>query len=135
MLSIFWFNSRETDFSACLTQLYFIQCFSGLDSGVFMAMALICCMAICDHIRYCTTLTNPVLAIIGLAVVLCGSMLMLPYPFLARWWPYCRTNIISNSFCEHVAILKLACTDIRISTHYGLFVAFFLTSLAMYPIP
>ncbi|XP_053872043.1 olfactory receptor 52R1-like isoform X2 [Malaclemys terrapin pileata] len=132
MLSIFWFNSREINFSACLTQLYFIHCFSVMDSGIFVAMALDRYVAICDPLRHSTILTNPVVAKIGLAVVLRGGMLVLPYPFLARQWPYCRTNIIPHTYCEHIAVVKLACTDIRISSYYGLFVAFLVTGLDVF---
>ncbi|XP_039381947.1 olfactory receptor 52R1-like [Mauremys reevesii] len=124
MLSIFWFNSREIDFSACLTQLYVFHSFSVIESGIFMAMAFDRYVAICDPLRHATTLTNPVVAQIILAVVLHGSMLILPYPFLLRWWPYCRTNIIPQPYCAHMAVMKLACADIRVSSYYGLFVLF-----------
>ncbi|XP_044880778.1 olfactory receptor 52R1-like isoform X1 [Mauremys mutica] len=132
MLTIFWFNSREINFSACLTQLYFIHCFSVMESGIFVAMALDRYVAICDPLRHSTILTNPVVAKIGLAVVLRGGMLVLPYPFLARQWPYCRTNIIPHTYCEHIAVVKLACADIRISSYYGLFVAFLVTGLDVF---
>nr|XP_006126379.1 olfactory receptor 52R1-like [Pelodiscus sinensis] len=124
MLSIFWFNCREIDFSACLTQLYFIQCFSVMESGIFVAMALDRYVAICLPLRHSTILSNPVMGKISLAVVLRGSLLIVPYPFLARRWPYCRTNMIPHTYCEHIAVVKLACADIRISSYYALFVAF-----------
>ncbi|XP_030403015.1 olfactory receptor 52R1-like [Gopherus evgoodei] len=120
-LSIFWFNSREIYFSVCLTQMYFIHCFSAMESGIFVAMALDRYVAICDPLRHSTILTNHVVAKIGLAVVLRSSMLVLPYPFLARQWPYCRTNIIPHTYCEHIAVVKQACADIRVSIYYGLF--------------
>ncbi|XP_044859666.1 olfactory receptor 52R1-like [Mauremys mutica] len=132
MLSIFWFNSREIDFSACLTQMYFIHCVSVMESGIFVAMALDRYVAICDPLRHSTILTSPVVAKIGLAVVLRGGMLVLPYPFLVRRWPYCRTNIIPHTYCEHMAIANLACADIRVSSYYGLFLAFFLSSLDVF---
>ncbi|XP_005290060.2 olfactory receptor 52R1-like [Chrysemys picta bellii] len=124
MLSIFWFHSREIDFSACLTQMYFIHCFSVMESGIFVAMALDRYVAICHPLRHSTILTNPVVAKISLAVVLRSGMLTLPFPFLARRWPYCTTNIIPQSYCEHIAVVKLACADIHISSYYGLFVVF-----------
>ncbi|XP_053872048.1 olfactory receptor 52R1-like [Malaclemys terrapin pileata] len=134
MLSIFWFSSREINFSACLTQMYFIHCVSVMDSGILVAMALDRYMAICDPLRHSTILTNPVVAKIGLVVVLRGALLILPYPFLARQWPYCRTNIIPHTYCEHMAVVQLACTDIRISSYYGLFVIFLLTGLDVFSI-
>ncbi|XP_037745618.1 olfactory receptor 52R1-like [Chelonia mydas] len=124
MLSIFWFNSREIDFSACLTQMYFIHCFSAMESGIFAAMALDRYVAICHPLRHSTILTNPIVAKIGLAMVLRCGMLTLPYPFLARQWPYCRTNIIPQHLCLHMPVVNLACADIRISSYYGLFVQF-----------
>ncbi|XP_044845669.1 olfactory receptor 52N2-like [Mauremys mutica] len=134
MLSIFWFNSREIDFSACLTQMYFIHCISVMESGILVAMALDRYVAICHPLRHSTILTNPVVAKIGLAVVLRGIMLILPYPFLVRRWPYCRTNIIPHTYCEHMAVVQLACADIRISSYYGLFVIFLLTALDVFSI-
>ncbi|XP_044845629.1 olfactory receptor 52M1-like [Mauremys mutica] len=131
-LSIFWFNSREIYFSACLTQMYFIHCFSAMESGIFVAMAFDRYVAICDPLRHSTILTNPVVSKIGLAVVLRGSMLSLPCPFLARRWPYCRTNIIPHSYCEHIAVVKLACADIRVSSYYSLSVAFLVTGLDVF---
>ncbi|CAM5073475.1 unnamed protein product [Eretmochelys imbricata] len=132
MLSIFWFNSREIDFSACLTQMYFVHCFLVMDSGNLVAMALDRYVAICDPLRYSTILTKPVVAMIGLAVVLRGGMLILPYPFLARQWPYCRTTIIPHTYCEHMAVVKLACADIRISSYYSLSVAFLVMGLDVF---
>ncbi|XP_034618510.1 olfactory receptor 52E2-like isoform X2 [Trachemys scripta elegans] len=132
MLSIFWFNSREMYFSACLTQMYFIHCFSVMESGIFVAMAFDRYVAICDPLRHSTILTNSLVAKIGLAVVLRGIMLILPYPFLARRWPYCRTNIIPHSYCEHMAMVKLACADVRISSYYSLSVAFLVMGLDVF---
>ncbi|KAM9170787.1 olfactory receptor 52R1-like [Pangshura tecta] len=125
MLSIFWFNSREINFSACLIQMYFILSFTAIQSGILVAMALDRYVAICDPLRHSTILTNPMVAKIGLAMVLRGATLVLPIPLLARRWPYCRTNIISHTYCEHIAVVKLACADISVSSYYSLSVAFF----------
>ncbi|XP_050795523.1 olfactory receptor 52M1-like [Gopherus flavomarginatus] len=124
MLSIFWFNTREIDFSACLTQMYFIHCFSVIESGIFVAMAFDRYVAICHPLRHSTILTNSFVAKIGLAVVLRGSIVILPFPFLARQWPYCRTNVIPQLYCTHIAVVKIACADTHVSSYYGLFVLF-----------
>ncbi|XP_075779259.1 olfactory receptor 51E1-like [Pelodiscus sinensis] len=124
MLSIFWTKTREINFNACLTQMFFLHCSSAMESGIFIAMALDRYVAICHPLRHSTILTNPVVAKIGLAVLLRGAMLALPCPLLARQWPYCRTNIIPEPYCSHIAVVKLACADIRVSSYYGLFVLF-----------
>nr|XP_006123661.1 olfactory receptor 52N4-like [Pelodiscus sinensis] len=129
MLSIFWFNSKEINFSACLTQMFFIHSFLMIESGIFVAMALDRYVAICHPLRHSTILTNPVVAKVGLAVVLRGSMIVLPYLLLARQWPYCRTNIIPHAYCEHMAVVKLACADTRVNNYYSLVVAFLVTGL------
>ncbi|XP_039352892.1 olfactory receptor 52K1-like, partial [Mauremys reevesii] len=124
MLSIFWFNSREINFSACLTQMYFVLSFSTMESGMLAAMAFDRYVAICNPLRYSTTLTNSAVAKIGLAVVMRSGILTLPYPFLVRRYPYCRTNIIPHFYCGHMAVVKLACADIHINSYYGLFILF-----------
>ncbi|XP_074834007.1 olfactory receptor 52M1-like [Carettochelys insculpta] len=131
-LSIFWFSCREIEFNACLAQLQFIHCFTAVESGIFVAMALDRYVAICDPLRHSTILTNPIVAKIGLAVLLRGSMLTLPYPFLIKRCSYYRTNIIPQTYCEHIAVVKLGCTDTRISSYYGLFVLVLVTILDVF---
>ncbi|XP_044885326.1 olfactory receptor 52M1-like [Mauremys mutica] len=124
ILAIFCFNSREINFSACLTQMYFIHCFSVMESGILVAMALDRYVAICHPLRHSTILTNHLVAKIGLAVVLRGCIVVFPYPLLARQWPYCRTIVIPQPYCAHIAVVNLACADTRVSNYYGLFVQF-----------
>ncbi|XP_074833614.1 olfactory receptor 52E8-like [Carettochelys insculpta] len=132
MLSIFWFNSREIDFSACLAQLYFVHSFTAIESGIYVAMGLDRYVAICQPLRHSTILTNRVVAMIGLVAVLRGGMLALPYPLLVRQWPYCKTNIIPYTHCEHMTVAKLSCSDIRISSYYGLFALIFRVGLDVF---
>ncbi|CAM2095379.1 unnamed protein product [Caretta caretta] len=99
-----------------------------MESGIFVAMAFARYVAICDPLRHSTTMTNYMMAKIGLAVVLRRGMPVLPSLLLARQWPYCRTNIIPHSYCEHIAVVKLACADIHVS-NYSLSLAFCLIGL------
>ncbi|XP_074840016.1 olfactory receptor 52M1-like [Carettochelys insculpta] len=124
MLIIFWFNSREIDFNACILQVFFVHCFAVMESGIFLAMAFDRYVAICHPLRHSTILTNPVVARIGLAAALRGIMIIFPYPFLLRRWLYCRTNVLPHTHCDHIYMVKLACGDTSISSYYGLFVLF-----------
>ncbi|XP_074834107.1 olfactory receptor 52M1-like [Carettochelys insculpta] len=131
-LSIFWFNSREISFSGCLTQMYFINCFAAMESGILVAMAFDRYVAICHPLRHSTILTYCMVAKITLAVVLRGSLIVLPYPILARQWPYCRTNIIPHTYCKHITVVSLSCADFSISSDYGAPVTFFVTILDIF---
>uniref|UniRef100_A0A8C3FS48 Olfactory receptor n=1 Tax=Chrysemys picta bellii TaxID=8478 RepID=A0A8C3FS48_CHRPI len=128
-LSIFWFNSREIDFSACFTQMYFIHSFLVMESGILVAMALDRYVAICNPLRYSTTLTNILVAKIGLGVVMRGAVLLGPHPFLLKQLPYCRTHVISHTYCEFMALVKLACADTTVMRAYSLLVAFLTAGL------
>ncbi|XP_073525552.1 olfactory receptor 52P1-like [Phyllobates terribilis] len=123
ILSIFWFNDKEIDFNACLVQLFFIHALSMMESTVILAMAFDRYVAICDPLRYTSILHNSVIAKIGVSAIIRGSLLMAPAPFLIRRLSYCRTNVISNTYCEHMAVVKIACTDTTINQVYGLTVA------------
>ncbi|XP_054830521.1 olfactory receptor 52N4-like [Eublepharis macularius] len=120
---IFWLNLKEIHFNSCLIQMYLVHTFTGMESGVLMLMALDRFVAICYPLRYTTILTNPIIAKVGLITFLRGAALILPFPFLVRRLQYCGTNIISHTYCDHMAVVKLACSSIRVDAIYGLTVA------------
>ncbi|XP_067159792.1 olfactory receptor 52K1-like [Apteryx mantelli] len=122
MLSIFWFNAREITFKACLVQMFFLHSFAIMESAVLLAMAFDRYVAVCNPLRYSSILTNSLIAKIGLLALVRASGLMLPLPFLLRRLPYCRSHVISHCYCEHMAVVKLACADTRFNNIYGIFV-------------
>uniref|UniRef100_A0A8C3T4M5 Olfactory receptor n=1 Tax=Chelydra serpentina TaxID=8475 RepID=A0A8C3T4M5_CHESE len=129
ILSIFWFNSREISFNACLVQMFFLHSFSALESAVLLAMAFDRYMAICNPLRYATILTNSVIAKIGLAALARAVLFMVPVIFLLRRLTYCGSHVISHCYCEHMALVKLACSDTRFNNLYGIIVTVFIVGL------
>nr|XP_009943933.1 PREDICTED: olfactory receptor 52R1-like [Opisthocomus hoazin] len=127
MLSIFWVGSGEIGFLSCLAQLFFIHTFSSMESGVLMAMALDRCIAICCPLRHSSILSVPVVVALGSLVLVRGVLLVSPACFLLHRMPFCQHHIISHSYCEHMAVVKLACGETRVSVIYGLFVALVVT--------
>ncbi|XP_075053986.1 olfactory receptor 52P1-like isoform X2 [Mixophyes fleayi] len=123
ILSIFWFSSKKINFNAYLSQLFFIHAFSMMESTVLLAMAFDRYIAICRPLRYTSILTISTIAKIGALAIIRGSFFMAPAPFLIRRLSYCRTNIISHTYCEHMAVVKIACTDTTINQMYGITVA------------
>ncbi|XP_037695642.1 olfactory receptor 52K2-like [Choloepus didactylus] len=124
ILSLFWFNGKEIYFEACLTQMYLIHSLSTMESGFILAMAFDRYVAICHPLMHSIILTPTVVLGFGLAIVFRGAILLSPHPFLLRWLSYCRTNVISHTYCEFMALIKLACAETKIRRAYSLIVAF-----------
>ncbi|XP_048349943.1 olfactory receptor 52R1 [Sphaerodactylus townsendi] len=124
MLAVFWLGSGAIGFHICLAQMFFIHAFSSVESGVLMAMALDRYVAICFPLRHSAVLSLPVIVRLGGLILLRGVILVSPFCFLAHRLPYCGHRFIAHAYCEHMAVVKLACGDARVNTAYGLFVAF-----------
>ncbi|XP_008708992.2 olfactory receptor 52A5-like [Ursus maritimus] len=125
MLGIFWFHLPKIYFDACLFQMWLIHTFQCIESGILLAMALDRYVAICDPLRHATIFTHKLLTQIGVGVTLRAALLVAPCLILIKCrLKHYRTTVVSHSYCEHMAIVKLAAEDIRIHKIYGLFVAF-----------
>ncbi|XP_006094634.1 olfactory receptor 52K1-like [Myotis yumanensis] len=126
MLAIFWFGATAISSHSCLSQMFFIHAFSAMESGVLVAMALDRFVAICNPLRYATILTPVVVAKIGGLVVLRGVGLTISFPSLAHRLPYCGSHTIAYTYCEHMAVVKLACGNTTVDNLYAFAVAIFL---------
>nr|XP_012641925.2 olfactory receptor 52A1 [Microcebus murinus] len=125
MLGIFWFHMLEIYFDSCLLQMWFIHTFQCIESGVLLAMALDRYVAICYPLRHATIFTHQLITQIGVMVVLRAAVLVAPSLILIKCrFQFYHTTVISHSYCEHMAIVKLAAENVRVNKIYGLLVAF-----------
>ncbi|XP_057605368.1 olfactory receptor 51G2-like [Hippopotamus amphibius kiboko] len=122
MLPIYMLGIREVAQDVCLAQLFFIYTFSIMESSVLLAMAFDRFVAISSPLRYGAILTGPRMAGLGLVVVARSVGLHIPAPIMLKMLPYCRTRLLSHSYCLHPDVMKLACADTHINRAYGLFV-------------
>ncbi|XP_006885715.1 PREDICTED: olfactory receptor 52B6-like [Elephantulus edwardii] len=128
-LANFWFGSGHISFEGCLTQMFFIHFLFVADSAVLLAMAFDRYVAICSPLRYATILTSAVIGKIVVATLTRSFMIMFPSIFLLKRLHYCRVNVIAHTFCEHMGIARLSCSDISINVWYGLAAALLSTGL------
>ncbi|XP_038424771.1 olfactory receptor 52R1-like [Canis lupus baileyi] len=124
MLAILWFHAHEIEYHACLIQVFFIHAFSSVESGLLMAMALDRYVAICFPLHHSTILTPTVVGKLGAVVMMRGLLWVSPFCIMVSRMPFCNNHVIAQSYCEHMAVLKLVCADTRVNRAYGLFAAF-----------
>ncbi|KAM9300301.1 LOW QUALITY PROTEIN: uncharacterized protein RDI95_015639 [Morus bassanus] len=120
MLAIFWFESTSLRFEACIVQMYFIHSFSAIESGVLVAMAFDRFVAICYPLQYASVLMSSLIMKAGGVIFMQGICVVLPVAILIKKMPFCRSHVLSHSFCLHQDMLRLVCGDVRVSSLYGL---------------
>ncbi|XP_015275155.1 PREDICTED: olfactory receptor 51I2-like [Gekko japonicus] len=121
VVSVFIFDVREIGMDACFTQMFFIHCFSLMDSGVLWAMAFDRFVAIYSPLQYVTILTSSRIATIGLGIALRSVVIMAPLPILLRGLPFCGANLLAHPYCLHPNLIRLPCADVTVNNRYGLF--------------
>ncbi|XP_069827947.1 olfactory receptor 52A1-like [Dendropsophus ebraccatus] len=124
ILSILWFNDRAISFNGCLLQMFFIHSFTSIESGFLLSMAYDRYVAIYKPLRYTSIITSRLILRLVIILLVRAVVLVGPCLILIKRFPAFKTNIIAHSYCEHMAVVKLADADIRVNSIYGLFVAF-----------
>ena len=130
MLGIFWFHVTEIHFDCCLLQMWLIHTFQGIESGILLAMALDRYVAICYPLRHVAIFSHKLVTQIAAMVTLRAAIFVAPCLVLIKLrLQFYHTTVISHSYCEHMAVVKLAAENIRVNKIYGLFVAFTVAGL------
>ncbi|XP_017522366.2 olfactory receptor 52B2 [Manis javanica] len=118
-LAIFWLHAHDIAFEACVTQVFFVHMMFVGESAILLAMSFDRFVAICAPLHYTTVLTWSTVGRIALAIVTRSFCIIFPVIFLLKRLPFCRTNIIPHSYCEHIGVARLACADITVNIWYG----------------
>ncbi|NWH66555.1 O52I1 protein, partial [Geococcyx californianus] len=119
MLSVFWMNSVEISYMSCFIQMFLVHSTTSEESGLLLAMAVDRYVAICHPLRYQIILNRQTIAQIGLAIVLRAHLFIVPLAVMVTNLPFCCSHVVPHSYCEHMAVVKLACTDPRPSMLYS----------------
>ncbi|ELV11852.1 Olfactory receptor 51L1 [Tupaia chinensis] len=122
LFRVLWSISREIQFNICVVQMFFIHTFSFTESSVLLAMALDRYVAICHPLRYATILTPKLIAKIGITALLRSAIPIIPLMARLAFFPFCRSHILSHSYCLHQDMIRLACADTKFNVIYGLVV-------------
>ncbi|KAF3705742.1 Olfactory receptor-like protein DTMT [Channa argus] len=111
VLDTFLFDRREIIYEACLTYMFFVWFFGGLQSWTLVTMSFDRFIAICFPLRYNSIVTKPVIAAMLLfAWVVLLSLFALAIGLLDRL-SFCGSLVIQSFFCDHGPVFRLACND------------------------
>ncbi|XP_025314187.1 olfactory receptor 7G1-like [Canis lupus baileyi] len=108
-------EDQSITYTGCLTQIYFILAFGGLESFLLSVMAYDRYVAICHPLRY-TVIMNSHLCGLLILLSLCiniGDALM--HSLMVLQLSFCTDLEIPLFFCEVVQVIKLACSDTLIN--------------------
>ncbi|XP_044521899.1 olfactory receptor 52I1-like [Gracilinanus agilis] len=120
MLSIFWSGDGVITFSACFAQMYVVHAATAVETGLLLAMAFDRYVAICKPLHYQTILTPKMMLGIGTAIMVRAFLFMTPLSWMVIQLPFWGSHVVPHSYCEHMAVAKLACADYTPSSLYSL---------------
>ncbi|XP_020769999.2 olfactory receptor 4P4-like [Odocoileus virginianus] len=110
---------KTISYNGCMTQLFTMHFFGGIEVFLLAGMAYDRYVAICKPLRYTLIMTRQKCVAVIAAACAGGFLHSFGQFLLAIFLPYCGPNEIDHYFCDVYPLLKLACTD---TTRIGLLV-------------
>ncbi|XP_058161813.1 olfactory receptor 52I2 [Dasypus novemcinctus] len=120
MVNIFYSGDNYISFNACFAQMYFVHGATAVETGLLLAMAFDRYVAICKPLYYMSILTPHVMQGITVAITIRAIIFMTPLTWMVSHQSFCGSNVVLHSYCEHIAVAKLACANPMPSTLYSL---------------
>ncbi|MFT7819464.1 olfactory receptor 52K1-like [Arapaima gigas] len=109
MLLGFLFDWNEVSLEACLTQMFLTHFFSSVESTILLAMALDRMVAICNPLHYVEIMSTTAAGKFVVLTLIRSGLIISILVALANSLRYCRSNIINHCYCDHMALVSLAC--------------------------
>ncbi|XP_072547159.1 olfactory receptor 52E8 [Salminus brasiliensis] len=111
MLLSFLFDWNEITLVGCLTQMFLIHFFSSVESTILLAMALDRLVAICNPLRYTAIINSSTFFKLLLFTLIRSGTIMSTLVGLAAPLSFCGSNVIHHCYCDHMALVSLACNS------------------------
>ncbi|MBN3297253.1 O52K1 protein, partial [Amia calva] len=129
MLFSLLFDWNEIALSDCLVQMFFIHFLGSFESTILLIMALDRYIAICNPLRYNDYINMTTFLKLSVAAFIRSGLLISIIIILAGSLSFCLSNVIEHCYCEHMALVGLACGDTTKNSIMGLIVVFCIPGL------
>uniref|UniRef100_A0A8C9ZJD2 Olfactory receptor 52E8-like n=1 Tax=Sander lucioperca TaxID=283035 RepID=A0A8C9ZJD2_SANLU len=124
MLLSFLFDWRGISLIGCLIQMHFIHLLGAFQSTLLLWMALDRYFAICMPLYYHERMALTRFLKFIIPLVLRNVFMVSLLVSLAGKLSFCFRNVMNHCFCEHMALVELACGSIAINNLVGLLTVF-----------
>ncbi|XP_042371779.1 olfactory receptor 51E2 [Plectropomus leopardus] len=114
------FDWDQISLAGCLTQMFFTHFLSSLESTLLLAMALDRYVAICQPLRYAELVDTSMLAKLLLFTLVRSGSIMATLVGLAGSLRFCGSSTIRHCYCDHMALVSLACDSTEKNSAAGL---------------
>ncbi|XP_030255408.1 olfactory receptor 52N2-like [Sparus aurata] len=129
MLLSFLFDWRGISLTGCLVQIYFVHLMGAFQSTLLLWMALDRYFAICTPLSYHEHMALSKFLKFVIPLLIRNVFMVMLIVTKAAPLSFCSVNVIQRCFCEHMALVELACGSTAINNLVGL-VAVFLIPVA-----
>ncbi|XP_032364702.1 olfactory receptor 52K1-like [Etheostoma spectabile] len=120
MLLNFLFDWRGISLIGCLVQMFLIHCVGNFQSTLLLWMALDRYFAICTPLYYHDRMALTRFLKFIVPLVLRNVVTVLLFVSLAGRLSFCSRNVMNHCFCEHMALVELACGSTATNSLAGL---------------
>ena len=100
--------------NACAAQMFFFAAFATVESYLLASMAYDRFVAVCNPLRYNTTMTASMCTCMSIGPYFCGFLNASIHTGNVSRLYFCRSNVVHHFFCDVPAVMALSCSDKRI---------------------
>ncbi|XP_006890800.1 PREDICTED: olfactory receptor 1N2-like [Elephantulus edwardii] len=115
MLANIYSHNQTISYTGCLSQMYFLLLFGGLDNCLLAVMAYDRYVAICQPLHYSTAMSPQLCALmLGICWLLTNCPALM-HTLLFTRLVFCAQKTIPYFYCDPSALMKLSCSDTYIN--------------------
>ncbi|XP_074838571.1 olfactory receptor 9S13-like [Carettochelys insculpta] len=108
-------SNKTISYNGCATQLFFFALFATTEAFILSVMAYDRYTAVCNPLRYPTTMSKPFCIQLMVGSYICGGVNCVLQTGFTFTLPFCGSKEIDHFFCDFSPLLSLSCADIYIN--------------------